>query len=87
MLHLYLFEISQLEGHIKVIIVSTALCGVVMYNYLKAKDVRSSQTPGDSITERAARVKVLAYERTHLIFPYFPFHSKQNIVGVQNSCN
>lgn len=25
-----------------------ALCGVVMYNYLKAKDVRSSQTPGDS---------------------------------------
>ncbi|KAL8487283.1 hypothetical protein ACS0TY_023819 [Phlomoides rotata] len=32
-----------------------ALCGVVMYNYLKAKDVRSSQTPGDSITERTSK--------------------------------
>ncbi|XP_057777796.1 probable sugar phosphate/phosphate translocator At3g17430 [Salvia miltiorrhiza] len=30
-----------------------ALCGVVMYNYLKANDVRSSQTPGDS--ERTAK--------------------------------
>ncbi|XP_042010094.1 probable sugar phosphate/phosphate translocator At1g48230 isoform X1 [Salvia splendens] len=30
-----------------------ALCGVVMYNYLKANDVRSSQTSGDS--ERAAK--------------------------------
>ncbi|KAI3459844.1 hypothetical protein Pfo_016507 [Paulownia fortunei] len=32
-----------------------ALCGVVMYNYLKAKDVRSSQTPGESNTDRAAK--------------------------------
>ncbi|KAK6118645.1 hypothetical protein DH2020_047637 [Rehmannia glutinosa] len=32
-----------------------ALCGVVMYNYLKAKDVRSSQTPGESNNERAAK--------------------------------
>ncbi|XP_073284166.1 probable sugar phosphate/phosphate translocator At3g17430 isoform X1 [Primulina huaijiensis] len=32
-----------------------ALCGVVMYNYLKAKDARSSQTSAESITERAAK--------------------------------
>lgn len=57
LLHISFFfcEISQLEDHIKAIIVYTALCGVVMYNYLKANDVRSSQTPGDS--ERAAKVK------------------------------
>ncbi|KAL1561409.1 putative sugar phosphate/phosphate translocator [Salvia divinorum] len=32
---------------------AVALCGVVMYNYLKANDVRSSQSPGDS--ERTAK--------------------------------
>uniref|UniRef100_A0A5B7AGR1 Sugar phosphate transporter domain-containing protein n=1 Tax=Davidia involucrata TaxID=16924 RepID=A0A5B7AGR1_DAVIN len=32
-----------------------ALCGVVMYNYLKVKDVRSSQVPVESIPERAVK--------------------------------
>lgn len=32
-----------------------ALCGVVMYNYLRVKDVRSSQLPVESIPERVAK--------------------------------
>lgn len=36
--------------------VSAALCGVVMYNYLKVKDVRATQLPVDAIAERATKV-------------------------------
>ncbi|KAG5514078.1 hypothetical protein RHGRI_035473 [Rhododendron griersonianum] len=32
---------------------AVALCGVVMYNYLKVKDVRASQLPVESLPERA----------------------------------
>uniref|UniRef100_A0A5B7AK78 Sugar phosphate transporter domain-containing protein n=1 Tax=Davidia involucrata TaxID=16924 RepID=A0A5B7AK78_DAVIN len=32
-----------------------ALCGVVMYNYLKIKDVRASQVPVESIPDRAVK--------------------------------
>ncbi|CAK9145274.1 unnamed protein product [Ilex paraguariensis] len=32
-----------------------ALCGVVMYNYLKVKDVRAAQLPVESIAERASK--------------------------------
>ena len=35
-----------------------ALCGVVMYNYLKVKDVRASQLPTDCIPERIAKVSL-----------------------------
>lgn len=35
---------------------SAALCGVVMYNYLKVKEVRASQLPMESTAERAAKV-------------------------------
>ena len=33
-----------------------ALCGVVMYNYIKVKDVRASQLPSESIPERISKV-------------------------------
>ncbi|GMP57244.1 hypothetical protein CsSME_00021410 [Camellia sinensis var. sinensis] len=36
-------------------LLSAALCGVVMYNYLKVKDVRASQVPADGIPERIAK--------------------------------
>lgn len=36
-----------------------ALCGVVMYNYIKIKDVRASQTPSESIPERITKVSLL----------------------------
>ncbi|KAF3614242.1 putative sugar phosphate/phosphate translocator [Capsicum annuum] len=32
-----------------------ALCGVVMYNYLKIKDVRASQLPVDTVLDRTAK--------------------------------
>ncbi|KAM7501121.1 hypothetical protein LguiB_000025 [Lonicera macranthoides] len=35
-----------------------ALCGVVMYNYLKIKDVHASQLPVESVTETLAKVIV-----------------------------
>lgn len=35
---------------------NAALCGVVMYNYLKVKDVRAAQLPLDNIAERAPKV-------------------------------
>ncbi|XP_058195969.1 probable sugar phosphate/phosphate translocator At3g17430 isoform X1 [Rhododendron vialii] len=40
---------------------AVALCGVVMYNYLKVKDVRASQLPVESLPERA--VKDLGIEK------------------------
>ncbi|CAA3031070.1 probable sugar phosphate phosphate translocator At3g17430 [Olea europaea subsp. europaea] len=39
-----------------------ALCGVVMYNYLKLRDVHLSQTSVESIAERVAKVNIIAYE-------------------------
>ncbi|KAL6578190.1 hypothetical protein OROMI_010518 [Orobanche minor] len=41
-----------------------SLLGVVMYNYLKAKDVRSSQTPGEINTERAAKDFLMTEKRS-----------------------
>ncbi|MED6162360.1 hypothetical protein PIB30_069751 [Stylosanthes scabra] len=34
---------------------SAALCGVVMYNYIKVKDVRASQQPTEIIPERITK--------------------------------
>lgn len=36
-----------------------ALCGVVMYNYIKVKDVRASQLSAESIPERLTKVSLL----------------------------
>ncbi|XP_051117050.1 probable sugar phosphate/phosphate translocator At3g17430 [Andrographis paniculata] len=46
-----------------------ALCGVVMYNYLKAKDVGSSQMPGESLIDRAAKDLKLDKKASDLHFP------------------
>ncbi|RWW35418.1 hypothetical protein BHE74_00059637, partial [Ensete ventricosum] len=40
-----------------------ALCGVVMYNYLKVRDVRAlNQLPTESIPERATKVRRVCYK-------------------------
>lgn len=36
-----------------------ALCGVVIYNYIKVRDVRSSQLPPESIPERMTKVGII----------------------------
>ncbi|GAA0160924.1 secondary carrier transporter [Lithospermum erythrorhizon] len=41
-----------------------ALCGVVMYNYLKVKDVRASQPPSDSDSDRNAKLQDLKMEKS-----------------------
>lgn len=34
----------------------TALCGVVMYNYIKVRDVKASQPTADSLPDRINKV-------------------------------
>ncbi|CAL5412929.1 unnamed protein product [Camellia sinensis] len=48
------FPESTITG-LNIIGYAIALCGVVMYNYLKVKDVGSSQLPADSIPERITK--------------------------------
>ncbi|KAI3473886.1 hypothetical protein Pfo_028067 [Paulownia fortunei] len=52
-----------------------ALCGVVMYNYLKAKDIRSSQIPGESITDRATKDLKTEKRSSNLYFPNENYNS------------
>lgn len=48
------FPESTITG-LNIIGYAIALCGVVMYNYIKVKDVRASQLPSDSIPERLTK--------------------------------
>ncbi|CAL5425839.1 unnamed protein product [Camellia sinensis] len=61
-----------------------ALCGVVMYNYLKVKDVRASQLPVESIPERA--VKDLRMEKKSSDL-YVPDSSNNSSNGGKNGWN
>ncbi|KAK9288463.1 hypothetical protein L1049_016920 [Liquidambar formosana] len=54
-----------------------ALCGVVMYNYLKVKDVRASQLTPESIAERAAKDWKLEKKSSDIFVP----HSSNNNNG------
>ena len=38
-----------------------ALCGVVMYNYIKVKDVRASQQSAEGLPERMTKVNLMDY--------------------------
>ncbi|KAF5198035.1 Solute carrier family 35 member c2 [Thalictrum thalictroides] len=49
-----IFPESTITG-LNIIGYAIALCGVVMYNYLKVKDVRASQLIAESIPERATK--------------------------------
>ncbi|MBA0712786.1 hypothetical protein Golax_011862 [Gossypium laxum] len=53
-----IFPESTITG-LNIIGYAIALCGVVMYNYIKVKDGRASQLPSDSIPERFTKVSRL----------------------------
>ncbi|KAL0388121.1 UNVERIFIED_CONTAM: putative sugar phosphate/phosphate translocator [Sesamum radiatum] len=61
-----------------------ALIGVVLYNYLKAKDIRSTQIPGDSITDRAAKDLKSEKRSSDL---YFSDENSNNGLGGKNARN
>ncbi|KAK6798578.1 hypothetical protein RDI58_006281 [Solanum bulbocastanum] len=46
-----------------------ALCGVVMYNYLKIKDVRAVQLPVDSVSDRIAKELKMEKKSSDLYVP------------------
>ncbi|KAK4487269.1 hypothetical protein RD792_006124 [Penstemon davidsonii] len=61
-----------------------ALCGVVMYNYLKAKDVHSSQIPGDNIIDRSAKDLKMENRSSNL---YILDENSNNSLGTKNGRN
>ncbi|XP_057475522.1 probable sugar phosphate/phosphate translocator At3g17430 isoform X2 [Actinidia eriantha] len=62
------FPESTITG-LNIIGYAIALCGVVMYNYLKVKDVRASQLPIDGIPERIAKDWKLEKKSSDLLRP------------------
>ncbi|PSR97847.1 Sugar phosphate/phosphate translocator like [Actinidia chinensis var. chinensis] len=62
------FPESTITG-LNIIGYAIALCGVVMYNYLKVKDVRASQLPTDGIPERIAKDWKLEKKSSDLLRP------------------
>lgn len=61
-----------------------AICGVLMYNYLKAKDVRASQLPIESIAERTAKELKMEKKSSDL---YVPDDIVNNISGLRTGRN
>ncbi|KAI5680005.1 hypothetical protein M9H77_01232 [Catharanthus roseus] len=61
-----------------------AICGVLMYNYLKAKDVRASQLPIEGIAERAAKEFKMEKKSSDL---YAPDDMINTISGVRTGRN
>lgn len=49
-----------------------ALCGVVMYNYIKVKDTRASQLPPESLPERMAKVSILDNDDQNDLLSLYP---------------
>ncbi|THG11655.1 hypothetical protein TEA_005902 [Camellia sinensis var. sinensis] len=64
-----------------------ALCGVVMYNYLKVKDVRASQLPVESIPERAVKVILDLRMEKKSSDLYVPDSSNNSSNGGKNGWN
>ncbi|XP_057470669.1 probable sugar phosphate/phosphate translocator At3g17430 isoform X2 [Actinidia eriantha] len=62
------FPESTITG-LNIIGYAIALCGVVMYNYLKVKDGRASQLPTDGIPERIAKDWKLEKKSSDLLRP------------------
>ncbi|XP_058210824.1 probable sugar phosphate/phosphate translocator At3g17430 isoform X1 [Rhododendron vialii] len=62
------FPESTITG-LNIIGYAIALCGVVMYNYLKVKDVRASQLAPDSLPERIAKDWMLEKKLSDLLTP------------------
>ncbi|XP_038723873.1 probable sugar phosphate/phosphate translocator At3g17430 isoform X2 [Tripterygium wilfordii] len=76
-----IFPESTITG-LNIIGYAIALCGVVMYNYLKVKDVRASQLPPESIPERNAKDWKLEKKSSDI---FVPNNSSDNIrAGASN---
>lgn len=69
----YFWELYANKHHIDEILFCIALCGVVMYNYLKIKDVRASQLPVDTIIDRTAKVSFCSDFQTMPLLSVFIF--------------
>ncbi|XP_043720616.1 probable sugar phosphate/phosphate translocator At3g17430 [Telopea speciosissima] len=63
-----IFPESAITG-LNIIGYAIALCGVIMYNYLKVKDVRASQSLAESIPERASKDWKLEKKSSDLYVP------------------
>ncbi|KAJ4968474.1 hypothetical protein NE237_015175 [Protea cynaroides] len=63
-----IFPESTITG-LNIIGYAIALCGVVVYNYLKVKDVRASQLPVESIPERVSKDWKLEKKSSDLLTP------------------
>ncbi|XP_043722010.1 probable sugar phosphate/phosphate translocator At3g17430 isoform X1 [Telopea speciosissima] len=72
-----IFPESTITG-LNIIGYAIALCGVVMYNYLKVKDVRASQPNAESIPERPSKDWRLEKKSSDV---YVPNNSNNNNVG------
>ncbi|GKU96105.1 hypothetical protein SLEP1_g9379 [Rubroshorea leprosula] len=62
------FPESTITG-LNIIGYAIALCGVVMYNYIKVRDVRASQLPSESIQERITKDWKLEKRSSDLFTP------------------
>ncbi|KAF3456454.1 hypothetical protein FNV43_RR01104 [Rhamnella rubrinervis] len=63
-----IFPESTITG-LNIIGYAIALCGVVMYNYIKVKDVRASQLPADGISERITKDWKLEKKSSDIFMP------------------
>ncbi|GLT74678.1 hypothetical protein SLA2020_464630 [Shorea laevis] len=71
------FPESTITG-LNIIGYAIALCGVVMYNYIKVRDVRASQLPSESIQERITKDWKLEKRSSDL---FTPSNSSANVGG------
>ncbi|KAK9991975.1 hypothetical protein SO802_026960 [Lithocarpus litseifolius] len=63
-----IFPESTITG-LNIIGYAIALCGVVMYNYIKVKDVRASQQPAESLPERITKDWKLEKKSSDIFVP------------------
>ncbi|CAM8994986.1 unnamed protein product [Rhodiola kirilowii] len=63
-----IFPESAVTG-LNVIGYAIALCGVVMYNYIKVKDIRATQPPPDSILDRTTKEWKMEKKSSDLYLP------------------
>ncbi|KAL3517771.1 hypothetical protein ACH5RR_020360 [Cinchona calisaya] len=64
-----------------------AICGVVMYNYLKVKDVRASQLPIESLAERTAKEFKMEKRSSDLYVPDDIINSSSGLRTGRNSAS
>ncbi|XP_027093742.2 probable sugar phosphate/phosphate translocator At3g17430 [Coffea eugenioides] len=64
-----------------------AICGVIMYNYLKVKDVRASQLPIENLAERTAKEFKMEKKSSDLYVPDDTINSSSGLRIGRNSAS